>query len=105
MAREKSVSVPVASRRAAWATSSIAWPIIPGKISPTEIVSSATATKMSSRAAIHSGCPVWTLRIAKKYPTPSRVSTRSMDPVNLVWSDQAYFRMFRPRRSCQQRTA
>ena len=55
MARVRSASVPVASWSAARATWLMAWLIIPGSTSPTEIVSSATATKMSS-SAVTSTC-------------------------------------------------
>ena len=51
MARVKSASVPCSSRSLAFETSTAACAIMPGRISPTAIVSTATATKMSSSIA------------------------------------------------------
>ena len=60
MARTRSANVPVARRSAARETSTAAWAIIPGNTSPTLIVSSATATKMSSRTVTMSTLPATT---------------------------------------------
>jgi hypothetical protein len=53
------------------------------------MVSSATATKMSSSAATSALCSLGTLPTAIRYPAPSRISTNSMAPVSLRWSVRA----------------
>ncbi len=52
MAREKSPMAPELSERAASAIRVAEWAMTPGSTRPTAKVSSATATKMSSRAAV-----------------------------------------------------
>ena len=66
MAREKSATVPRASRSAAAATPVAEWLIMPGKMRPTLMVRMATATKMSSSAATNAELPVGTLLTANR---------------------------------------
>ena len=63
-------------------TSVAEWAIIPGRMRPTLMVSSATRTNMSSSAVTSAPCSDVTELTARKYPAPSRVSTRTMAPVS-----------------------
>ena len=87
MALLSSAKVPTANLSAASDTCSAVWEITPGRISPTVMVKSPTATNRSFSRAINTGWVVLTWLMAIRYPMPSMVSTASMAPVNFMWSE------------------